>query len=100
MTIIWRYAITILLYPGGLFALLAGWLFFALGEKLCARWRGTRPPLMTQPAHDVLKLLGKTTSLPAGAETGGLRALLLIGVVAPLLAIILMPLPGNLAANI
>jgi NADH-quinone oxidoreductase subunit H len=99
MTIFWRYAITIFLYPGGLFALLAGWLLLALGAQLAARLRGTPAPRLTQPAHDFLKLLGKTTSLPKGAESGVLRVLPLLAVVTPLLAIILLPLPGNLAAS-
>ena len=99
MNMLLRYAITLLLYPGGVFALLAGWFLLALGQKLSAAWRGTRSPSLTQPIHDVLKLLGKTTSLPDGAESGGLRALASIAVIAPLLALILMPLPGNAAAG-
>lgn len=95
MNMLWRYAITLLLYPGGIFALFAGWFLLALGEKLAAAWRGTRAPRMAHPIHNFLKLLGKTTSLPGGAESGGLRALAAIGVIAPLLALILMPLPGN-----
>ena len=99
MNMLWRYAITLLLYPGGVFALIAGWFLLALGEKLAAAWRGTRSARLTQPVHDFLKLLGKTTSLPAGAESGGLRILTYITVIAPLLALILMPLPGNAAAG-
>ncbi len=99
MTLFWRYAITIFLYPGGLFALLAGWFLLALGAQLAARLRGTPAPRLTQPAYDFLKLLGKTTSLPKGSESGGLRVLPLLAAIAPLLAIILLPLPGNLAAS-
>lgn len=99
MNILWRYAITFLLYPGGVFALIAGWLLLALGGELASTWRGTRSPRLTQPVHDLLKLLGKTTGLPAGAESGGVRALAYIAVIAPLLALLLMPLPGNAAAG-
>lgn len=99
MNILWHYAITFLLYPGGIFALIAGWCLLALGEKLASTWRGTRSPRLTQPVHDLLKLLGKTTGLPAGAESGGLRALAYMAVIAPLLALLLMPLPGNAAAG-
>jgi len=99
MTIFWRYAIAIFLYPGGLFALLSGWLLLALGERLVALLRGTRPLHLTQPIYDFLKLLGKTTSLPKGAESTSLRVLPLLAVVTPLLALLLLPVPGNLAAN-
>ena len=95
-----RYAITIFLYPGGLFALSAGWFLFSLGEQLSARWRGLPVPRFMQPAHDFFKLLRKTTSLPAGTETGGVRLLLLLAVIAPLLALVLLPVPGNSAAGI
>ncbi len=99
MNIFGRYAITVFLYPGGLFALVAGWLLFALGDQVLARLRGTRIPRLMQPTYDFLKLLGKTTSLPAGSEAGGLRLLPLLAVVAPLLALIFIPLPGNIAAS-
>jgi NADH-quinone oxidoreductase subunit H len=94
-----RYLITVLLYPGGLFALLAGWVLLWLAGRLGARWRGLRGTGLMQPAHDFFKLLNKTTSLPAGAETAGARLIPLLAVVAPLLALVLLPLPGNLAAD-
>ncbi len=99
MNLLWRYAITLLLYPGGVFALLAGWFLLALGRKLTAAWRGTPSPRLAHPIDDFLKLLGKTTSLPAGAESGGLRVLTFVSVIAPLLVLVLMPLPGNAAAG-
>ncbi|HEY7347974.1 MAG TPA: NADH-quinone oxidoreductase subunit H [Ktedonobacterales bacterium] len=98
MNIILRYAITILLYPGGMFALLAGWVLLWLAGSLSARWRGIRGTSLLQPARDFFKLLNKTTSLPIGAETG-VRLIPLLAVVAPLLALVLLPLPGNLAAD-
>lgn len=98
-SLFWRYAITFLLYPGGVFALIAGWFLLMLGEKLASAWGGTRSPRLTQPVHDFLKLLGKTTSLPMGAESGGVRALTYMAVIAPLLTLLLMPLPGNAAAG-
>ncbi len=99
MNIVARYAITVLLYPGGLFAILAGWFLLALGEDLAARRRGVRAAGFRQPVYDFLKLLNKTTSLPAGTETAGVRLIPLVVVMAPLLALILLPLPGNLAAD-
>ncbi len=99
MNIIVRYAITLFLFPGGVFALLAGWGLLWLSEESGARLRGTPWRGFTQPMRDCVKLLGKTTSLPTGAETGGVRLLPLLAVVAPLLALVLLPLPGNSAAN-
>src|SRR5579871_1218407 len=99
MNLLWRYAITLLLYPGGVFALLTGWFLLALGRKLTSAWRGTPSPRMAHPIDDFLKLLGKTTSLPAGVESGGLRVLTFVAAIAPLLALVLLPLPGNAAAG-
>jgi formate hydrogenlyase subunit 4 len=98
MNIVLRYAITLLLYPGGLFALLAGWILLWLAEQSGARWRGARGTRLTQPVQDFFKLLNKTTSLPARTETG-VRLIPLLAAVAPLLALVLVPLPGNLAAD-
>lgn len=98
MNIVLRYVITVLLYPGGLFALLAGWALLWLAGQTGARWRGTPRTRLTQPAHDFFKLLSKTTSLPAGSEAA-LRLIPLLTVAAPLLVLVLLPLPGNLAAD-
>ncbi len=98
MSIFLRYAIAILLYPGGAFALLAGWFLLWLAGQSEARWRGLRRASLMQPARDCFKLLNKTTSLPLGVETGA-RLIPLLAVVAPLLVLVLLPLPGNLAAD-
>lgn len=99
MNIVLRYAITIFLFPGGVFALFAGWALLWLGEEAGARLHGTRRTAFIQPMRDVVKLLGKTTSLPSGAEGSAVRLLPLLAVVAPLLALALTTLPGNLAAD-
>src|ERR1051326_4271429 len=98
MNIVLRFAITILLYPGGVSALVAGWLMLWLAEWAAARRRGTQRPKLMQPVEDVLKLLNKVPSLPAGAESA-VRLIPLLAVVAPLLVMVLLPLPGNLAAD-
>ncbi len=98
MNIILRYAITIVLYPGGVFALLAGLAVLWLAGRLSARRRGVPGASLTQPARDFFKLLNKTASLPAGTEAGA-RLIPLLAAVAPLLALVLLPLPGNLAAD-
>ncbi|HEY7358605.1 MAG TPA: hypothetical protein VH590_19120, partial [Ktedonobacterales bacterium] len=98
MNIVLRYVITMLLYPGGLFALLAGWLLLWLSGQASARWLGTPRTRLTQPAHDFFKLLSKTTSLPTGSEAAT-RLIPLLAVMSPLLALVLLPLPGNLAAD-
>ncbi len=98
MSTVLHYAITLILYPGGAFALLAGWLLFWLSEQIGARWRGTRGTRLTQPVQDFFKLARKITSLPGGADAG-VRLALLLAAVAPLLVLALLPLPGNLAAD-
>jgi formate hydrogenlyase subunit 4 len=98
MNIVLRYAITVLLYPGGLFALVASWVLFWLTAWAAARRNGEQKPRFTQPIEDMLKLLNKATSLPTGAESA-VRLMPLLAVVSPLLVIVLLPLPGNLAAD-
>lgn len=97
MNIVLRYAITLLLYPGGVFALLAGGLLFWLSQRLSAGARGERGTRLWQPVQDVFKLLQKATSLPS--SEAGARLALLASAVAPLLVVIWLPLPGNLAAT-
>jgi NADH-quinone oxidoreductase subunit H len=98
MNSVLQYAITVLLYPAGIFALLSGWLLFWLSEQVGARGQGRRGTRLAQPVRDVFKLLRKTTSLPVGTEAG-VRLALFVSAVAPLLALVLLPLPGNLAAS-
>lgn len=98
MNIVLRFAITVLLYPGGAFALVAGWVLLWLTEWAAARRNGVRGPRFTQPVEDFFKLVNKVTSLPTGAESA-VRLILLLAAVAPLLVVVLLPLPGNLAAD-
>ncbi|HLV97555.1 MAG TPA: NADH-quinone oxidoreductase subunit H [Ktedonobacterales bacterium] len=98
MNTVLHYAIALILYPGGFFALLAGWLWCWFSEQVGARWRGTRGTRLMQPVQDCFKLLRKTTNLPIGAEAG-VRLVLFVNAVATLLVLVLLPLPGNLAAD-
>jgi NADH-quinone oxidoreductase subunit H len=62
------YIVYPLVFPGFLFAAVAGMLSSWFDRKITARiqWRQGPPPM--QPLYDVIKLLGKETLVPAGAS--------------------------------
>lgn len=94
MNLVLGYVLSLLLYPGGLFALIVGWLLFWLREALTARRRGEPVPRLLQPVRDVFKLLGKSASFPAHSETLA-RGVPLLAALSPLVALVLIPVPGN-----
>ncbi len=96
MNLVLGYFISLLLYPGGLFALVAGWLLYWLREALAERRRGEPMPRLLQPAQDVFKLLGKSASFPAHSEALA-RGVPLLVALSPLVALVLIPVPGNSA---
>jgi formate hydrogenlyase subunit 4 len=90
------YLVSLLLYPGGLFLLVMGWLLCWLRDGLLAWRRGEPAPRLLQGAQDVLKLFGKSASFPSHSA---LLARVVPGLMtlAPWLALVLTPVPGNLA---
>jgi formate hydrogenlyase subunit 4 len=96
MNLVVGYALSLLLYPGGLFALIAGWLLFWLREALAAQRRGEPMPRLLQPVQDIFKLFNKSASFPAHSEAPA-RAVPRLLALAPLVALVLLPVPGNSA---
>jgi hypothetical protein len=98
-TTLQQWLLALLLYPGLLFGLL----FAISGEWLVStvrpftRRQRTRLPVprysLFQPLYDLLKLAGRDGgTTPASGATNALGLLAMLG---PLLALVLMPLPGN-----
>ena len=102
-TTLQQWVLALLLYPGLLFGLLFAlsgeWLLAALRSRL-SRQRSRLPVPrygFAQPAYDLLKLAGRerpATPVPSFTNALGLFAML-----GPLLALVLMPLPGSPLAN-
>ncbi|HVG01154.1 MAG TPA: hypothetical protein VND68_15040 [Chloroflexia bacterium] len=98
-TTLQQWALALLLYPGLLFGLLFAisgeWLLAAVRSRL-SRQRSRLPvprPGFAQPAYDLLKLAGRDRpTTPGSSFTNALGLLAMLG---PLLALVLMPLPGN-----
>lgn len=86
------FAVQLLIFPGLLYALAAGFLMEWIQRKTNARLQGRIGPPFYQPFFDVVKLLGKSpiprpplqrlfmTALPAGAAVATLGALVLLPV--------------------
>lgn len=99
LTTLQQWLLALLLYPGLLFGLLFAmfgeWLVSAV-RPLLSRQR-TRLPMpryaFSQPAYDLLKLAGRERGIAVASGTANVLGLLATS--GPLLALALMPLPGN-----
>jgi NADH-quinone oxidoreductase subunit H len=86
-----RSLVSLLVFPGLLYALPAGWLMLGLERKLRARMQGRIGPPLSQPFHDVVKLLGKVPVARLAADTALLTGLPLLAVGAMVGALALLP---------
>lgn len=85
---------TYLIFPGGLFVLLAGLLYEWIERKLVARLQNRVGPRWFQPLADVAKLLVKEEVIPAGAHAFLFLALPVIALAGALTAALYTPLAG------
>lgn len=87
--------ISVLLFPGGLFALLFGLALKGADRRVAARLQGRVGPPLAQPIYDLVKLGFKRTMIPltVASQTVFLAAPL-VGLVAMLYAAALIPVPG------
>ena len=90
----------LLLFPGGLFAFAFGLALKGVDRRVAARLQGRVGPPLLQPFFDLVKLSLKRTMVPetAASETVFIAAPL-VGVVAMLVAAILVPLAGVYAPD-
>lgn len=97
-----------LFYPGVIFLLIAGLVSESLRRKFNARAEGRQGPPLLQPFYDLRKLFRRVTVVPISnkvtaeqrqTKTNFNRAAILFlplaGIVAVVLAAVLLPLPGN-----
>ncbi len=92
-----RAAFSILIWPGLLCGALFGWFLLWISRKLIARFQGRKGPFFFQPFYDFWKLVGKKTIIPRGANPFIFYALPVISVLSVVLALALLPLPGQAA---
>lgn len=86
-----RSILALLVFPGLLYALPAGWLMLGLERKLRARMQGRIGPPLSQPFYDLLKLLGKVPVVRVAADMALLTGLPLLAVGAMVGSLALLP---------
>ena len=86
--------ISLLLFPGGLFLLVAGMLYEFVDRKLVARFQNRIGPRWFQPLADVLKLLAKEEIVPEGVHKGLFIGLPIVAVASALTAALYVPMVG------
>ncbi|HKN10167.1 MAG TPA: complex I subunit 1 family protein [Pseudomonadota bacterium] len=94
-----RFAFALIIWPGMLGAAGLGLLYLWIARKLTARLQGRKGPPFYQPFFDVVKLLGKRTVVPGGANRGFFYALPVVAVAATALGLMIIPVPGNPASS-
>jgi len=89
-----RSLINILVFPSGLFVLIAGLLYEWAGRKLLAQRQNRVGPRWFQPMADVVKLLAKEEVVPEGVHRGLFVALPIVAVAGGLTAALYVPIAG------
>ncbi len=85
----------ILIFPGFLFLLAYGLCLEYLDRKIYARLQNRVGPPWYQPLADFLKLIGKETIIPSGANKGMFQTLPLISLAAVAAAFVYVPVTGK-----
>jgi formate hydrogenlyase subunit 4 len=84
----------VLLFPGGVFAFAFGLALKGVDRRVAARLQGRVGPPLLQPFYDLVKLGFKRTMVPETACENVFLAAPLVGVVAMVLAVALIPIAG------
>ena len=87
-------ALSVILFPGGVFALLLGLALKGLDRRVAARLQGRIGPPLVQPFLDLVKLAFKRTMVPTTAVEPVFLGAPLVGVVSMLVAAALIPIAG------
>jgi NADH-quinone oxidoreductase subunit H len=86
--------VALLVFPGGLFILLAGLLYEWADRKLLAQLQNRIGPRWFQPLADVLKLLSKEEIVPDGVNPLLFKALPIVALAGGLTATLYVPIAG------
>ena len=86
--------VNILIFPGGLFAILLGLLLTGVERKLYARLQRRVGPPIIQPFFDIIKLWQKEILIPRTATLTAFRFAPLLGFAGMLAAIAIIPVTG------
>lgn len=89
-----KLLVNILIFPGGLFAILIGLFFTGLDRKVYARLQRRVGPPIYQPFIDLIKLSQKETVIPKTANYTVFRLAPLVGFAGMLAAIAIIPVTG------
>ncbi len=98
MTLNLNPLIILLIFPGGLFLIMAGLAYEYLDRKLVARFQNRIGPRWFQPLADLLKLLSKEEITPLGVQRGLFYLLPLFALASALTAALYVPMAGLLPA--
>ncbi|KPL84697.1 hypothetical protein SE15_06590 [Thermanaerothrix daxensis] len=98
MTLNLNPLIVLLIFPGGLFLIMAGLAYEYLDRKLVARFQNRIGPRWFQPLADLLKLLSKEEITPLGVQRGLFYLLPLFALASALTAALYVPMAGLLPA--
>lgn len=89
-----KLLVNILIFPGGLFAILLGLLLTGLDRKVYARLQRRVGPPVYQPCIDLIKLSQKETVVPKTANFTAFRLAPLVGFAGMLAAVAIIPITG------
>lgn len=89
-----KLVLNMLLFPGGLFAVLFALLLLGIDRKIYARLQRRVGPPIYQPLIDLIKLLQKEILIPRTAHYTAFRLAPLIGFVGMLVAAVIIPVAG------
>jgi NADH-quinone oxidoreductase subunit H len=92
---LWQYFFAVLIWPGLIGGGALGFLCLWIARKLMARLQGRKGPPFYQPFFDFVKLLGKDTVVPAGANPKLFYALPFISLASMISGLVIVPVPGS-----
>jgi len=89
-----KLAFNMLIFPGGLFAVVISLLLMGIDRKIYARLQRRVGPPIYQPFIDVIKLLQKEILVPRSANFIVFRLAPLLGFIGMLVAVVIIPISG------